>query len=225
MMTPMFGFKSKFIAYAAVLACAMVLSVGAYARGGGFHGGGGGGFRGGGGGFHGGGGKLSRWRRLRLPRRRFSAAVVSMVAACVWAAFVAAACISCEHASVVAAPLPRDLILPAVGRSFAGRSFTNRSFATSAGLPWRPFVLPTRSCGPRNPSRFSGRNARAAAVGAGAGVGAGALAARNRNITRNANAVQRSLNARGVNRAFNNRAALRDPRTRALITAGVAAAG
>lgn len=85
-----------------------------------------------------------------------------------------------------------------------------------------------RSFAGRNPTRFS-RVGRAAAIGAGAGVGAGALAARNgnlnRNVTRNANAVQRSLNARGVNRAFNNRAALRDPRTRALITAGVATAG
>ncbi len=114
------------------------------------------------------------------------------------------------------------------GRSFTGRSFTNRSFAG------RSFARPgfrggrsfsQRSVGPRNAARFNGRTGRAAAIGATAGVGASALAARNRNVTRNANAVQRSLNARGVNRALNNRAALRDPRTRALITAGVATAG
>ncbi len=120
------------------------------------------------------------------------------------------------------------------GRSFSGsRSFANRSFRGSRSFANRSFQGSRAFTG--NASRFSGRSAaRAAAIGAGAGVGAGALAARNgnlnrnfanRNITRNANAVQRSLNARGVDRAFNNRFALRDPRTRALITAGVATAG
>jgi hypothetical protein len=117
----------------------------------------------------------------------------------------------------------RPHFAPRVGRSFTGRSFTNRSFAQPGFRGGRSFSQ--RAVGPRNAARLSGRTARAAAIGAGAGVGAGALAARNRNVTRNANAVQRSLNARGVNRAFNNRAALRDPRTRALITAGVATAG
>src|SRR5262249_9440108 len=42
--------------------------------------------------------------------------------------------------------------------------------------------------------------------------------------TRSASAVQRSLNARPINRALNNTVALRDPRTRAFITAGVATA-
>lgn len=95
------------------------------------------------------------------------------------------------------------------GRSFGGRSFNNRSFAG------------------RNNARF---NRRAAAIGAGAGAGAAALAgrrgnvARNANVTRNARAVQRSLNARSVNRALRNNAGLRNPRNRALITAGVATA-
>jgi LTXXQ motif family protein len=105
---------------------------------------------------------------------------------------------------------------PRIGRSFAGRSFAGRSFRGGRSFGRRSFA--------GNSARF-GRGARAAALGATAGVGASALAARNRNVTRNANAVQRSLNARGVNRALNNRLALRDPRTRALITAGVATAG
>src|SRR5262249_60018175 len=42
--------------------------------------------------------------------------------------------------------------------------------------------------------------------------------------TRSASAVQRSLNARPINRALNNTVALRDPRTRAFITASVATA-
>ena len=61
-------------------------------------------------------------------------------------------------------------------------------------------------------------------MGTTAAVGASALAARNVNVTRNANAVQRSLNARPINRALNNTVALRDPRTRAFITASVATA-
>ena len=61
-------------------------------------------------------------------------------------------------------------------------------------------------------------------MGTTAAVGASALAARHVNVTRNANAVQRSLNARPINRALNNTVALRDPRTRAFITARVATA-
>jgi len=114
------------------------------------------------------------------------------------------------------------------GRSFAGRSFARPGFYGGRSFSQRSFAGRSGSFAGRNAARFNNRAARAAAIGAGAGVGAGALAARNgnlnRNITRNANAVQRSLNARGVNRALNNRFALRDPRTRALLTAGVATA-
>jgi hypothetical protein len=108
-----------------------------------------------------------------------------------------------------------------INRSFAGRSFARPGFHGGRSFSQRSFTN-------RNAARLSGRNARivrGAAVGATAGAGGAALAARNRNVTRNANAVQRSLNGRQVNRALNNRAALRDPRTRALITAGVATAG
>lgn len=240
MMTPMFGLKSKIVAYAAVVACAMVLSVGAYARGGGFHGGGGGfhggggGFRGGGGGFHGGGGFRGgggfhgggfrgggggmRMGGFRGGGMHFGGARFG------------------GGRSFAARP-------HFGGRSFAGhsfrgsRSFAHRSFGGSRSFANRSF-RGSRSFANRGGARFAGRNgraaARAAAIGAGAGVGAGALAARNgnvnrnfanRNIARNANAVQRSLNARNVNRAFANRGVLRDPRTRALITAGVATAG
>jgi hypothetical protein len=52
----------------------------------------------------------------------------------------------------------------------------------------------------------------------------GASAATHVNATRHANAVQHALNSRPVNRAFGNTAALRDPRTRALVTASVATA-
>jgi hypothetical protein len=51
----------------------------------------------------------------------------------------------------------------------------------------------------------------------------GASAARQVNATRNARAVQHALNSRPVNRALTT-AALRDPRTRALVTASVATA-
>ena len=61
-------------------------------------------------------------------------------------------------------------------------------------------------------------------MGTTAAVGASALAARHVNVVRNANAVHRSLNARPINRALNNTVALRDPRTRAFITASVATA-
>jgi hypothetical protein len=61
-------------------------------------------------------------------------------------------------------------------------------------------------------------------MGTTAAVGASALAARHLNATRNANAVQQALNSRPVNRALSNTAALRDPRTRALVTASVATA-
>jgi hypothetical protein len=47
------------------------------------------------------------------------------------------------------------------------------------------------------------------------------LSARQLNEMRNASAVERSLNARLINRALNNTVALRDPRTRAFITASV----
>src|SRR5216684_5662188 len=49
-------------------------------------------------------------------------------------------------------------------------------------------------------------------------------AARHFNATRNASAVQHALNSRPVNRALSNTAVLRDPRTRALVTASVATA-
>jgi hypothetical protein len=61
-------------------------------------------------------------------------------------------------------------------------------------------------------------------MGTTAALGASALAARHFNATRNANAVQHALNSRPVNRALSNTAALRDPRTRALVTASVATA-
>lgn len=61
-------------------------------------------------------------------------------------------------------------------------------------------------------------------MGTTAAVGASALAARHFNATRNANAVQHALNSRPVNRALSNTTALRDPRTRAMVTASVATA-
>ena len=170
--TSMLKFRSKFTACAAVLACAMVLSVAAYARGGGGGGGhgGGGGFRGGGfhgGGFHGGG---FRGGGSHIGGGHFGGG----------------------HAFAA-----RPHFASRISRSFArpsfqgGRSFSQRSFAQ--------------------------HNTTAA-------IGASARAARQVNVARNANAVQRSLNARPINRALNNTVALRDPRTRAFITASVATA-
>jgi hypothetical protein len=179
MTTPVFKFRLKFTACAAALACAMVLSVAAYARGGGF---GGGGFHGGGGGFHGGGGGF--------------------------------------HGGGFGGGRPfaaRSHFAPHISRSFAGRSFARPSFHGGRSFSQRSFAQ-------RNTPRFNAvRNARAA-MGTTAAVGASALAARHANVARNANAVQRSLNARPVSRALNNTVALRDPRTRAFITANVATA-
>ena len=84
--------RSKFTACAAVLACTVVLSVAAHARGGGGHGGGGGGVA-----------------------VAFTAAVASMVVAAagfVVAASTSAAGTSVEDTSVAVARSPRDLILP-----------------------------------------------------------------------------------------------------------------
>ena len=138
MTTSMFKLRSKFTT--CVLACAMVLSVAAYARGGG-----GGGFHVGG--FHGGVG----------------------------------------------------------GGHFGG----GRALAAS------PHFVPH--------SFNAVRNARAA-MGTAAAAGASALAARQVDVMRNASAVQRSLNVPLINRALNNTVALRDPRTRAFITASLARA-
>jgi hypothetical protein len=52
----------------------------------------------------------------------------------------------------------------------------------------------------------------------------GASTARHVSATRNTRAVQHALDSRRVNRALSNTAALRDPRTRALVTASVATA-
>jgi LTXXQ motif family protein len=83
----------------------------------------------------------------------------------------------------------------------------SRSFARPSFHGGRSFSQ--RSFGPHNRT---------------AAVGASALAARHVNVARNANAVRHSLNARPINRALNNTGALRDPRTRAFITASVATA-
>jgi hypothetical protein len=201
MTTSVFKFRLKFTACAAALACAMVLSVAAYARGGGFGGGGfhsgggggfhgGGGFRGGGfggGGFHGGG---FRGGGFHIGGGHFGGG----------RAFAA-----------------RSHFAPHISRSFAGRSFARPNFHGGRSFSQRSFAQ-------RNTPRFNAvRNARAA-MGTTAAVGASALAARHANVARNANAVQRSLNARPVSRALNNTVALRDPRTRAFVTANVATA-
>lgn len=231
MTTPAFRFRSKFIACAAALALATVLSVGAYARGGGggFHGGGGG-FHGGGGGFHGGGGFRGGgfggggFRGGGFGGGGFRGGGMHMGGFRGGGMHFGGARFGGGRAFV-----GRSFMGPRIGRSFSGRSFAGRSFGRPSFHGGRAFS--GRSFAHRNSARFAGRNARAfnarsaRAMGAAAGVGAAALGARQANVTRNANAVQRSFNTRGVNQALNNRAVLRDPRTRALITAGVATAG
>jgi hypothetical protein len=169
-MTSKFKLRSKFTARASVLACAMVamvLSVAAYARGGG-----GGGFHGGGGGFHGGGGGFH-------------------------------------------------------GGSFHGGGFHGGSFHGGFHGGGGVHVGGGHFGGGRaftaNPRFNAVPNARVV-TGTTTAVGASALAARQVNVTRNASAVQRSLNTPLINRALNNTVALRDPRTRAFITASVARA-
>jgi LTXXQ motif family protein len=202
MTTSVFKFRLKFTACAAALACAMVLSVAAYARGGGF-GGGGGGFHGGGGGFHGGGG----FRGGGFGGGGFHGGGFR------GGGFH----IGGGHFGGGRAFAARSHFAPHISRSFAGRSFARPNFHGGRSFSQRSFAQ-------RNTPRFNAvRNARAA-MGTTAAVGASALAARHANVARNANAVQRSLNARPVSRALNNTVALRDPRTRAFITANVATA-
>ncbi len=139
-MTTPVSFRSKFIAYAAVLACAMVLSVGAYARGG--HGGGGGGFRGGGGGFHGGGG-FRGGRRRRLPRRWFSWRWLP------WWRHAYGWLSRRRHAFRRSALRRRPFVCRKTSfcparRPFFYRPFFHEPFVCTAGLPWWTVVQPTR---------------------------------------------------------------------------------
>jgi LTXXQ motif family protein len=208
MMTSMFTLRSKFTACAAVLACAMVLSVAAYARGGGgggfqgggggFHGGGGG-FHGGGGGFHGGGGGFHGGGFHGGGFRGGGFHVGG------------------GHFGGGRAFAARPHFAPHISHSFASRSFARPSFHGGRSFSQRSLAL-------HNTPRSNAVGNARAAMGTTAAVGASALAARHVNVTQNANAVQRSLNARPINRALNNTVALRDARTRAFITASVATA-
>ncbi|MDE2330183.1 MAG: Spy/CpxP family protein refolding chaperone [Bradyrhizobium sp.] len=118
------------------------------------------------------------------------------------------------------------------GGHFGGaRTFAARPhFAPHAAHPFaRSGFHGGRSFGHRsvaihNAPRINVIRGARAATGTTAALGASALAARHVNVTRNANAVQHALNSRPVNRALSNTAALRDPRTRALVTASVATA-
>ena len=200
--------RSKFIACAAVLACTIVLSVAADARGGGGGGGGGhgggggghgggfgggGGFHGGGGGFHGGGGGF-RGGGFHIGGGHFGGG----------------------HFGGGRAFAARPHFAPHISHSFASRSFARPSFHGGRSFSQRSFAL--------HDTRFNAVHNARAAMGTTAAVGASALAARHVAVMRNANAVQRSLNARPINRALNNTVALRDWRTRAFITASVATA-
>jgi hypothetical protein len=105
-------------------------------------------------------------------------------------------------------------VAPHISQSFAGRSFAPPSFHGGRLFSQRSFV-------PHNTPRFNAVRNTGAAMGTTAAVGASTLSARQVNVMRNASAVQRSLNARLINRALNNTVALRDPHTRAFITASV----
>src|SRR6266404_6775779 len=170
--------------------------------GGGHGGGGGGGFHGGGGGFHGGGGGFHGGGGGFRGGGGFHGGGVHI------GGFRGGG----GHFGGARAFAARPHFAPHVARSFArpsfhgSRSFGNRSFAI------------------HNAPRFNANRGARAAMGTTAAVGASALAARHFNATRNANAVQHALNSRPVNRALSNTAALRDPRTRALVTASVATA-
>src|SRR6266852_7897676 len=197
MTTSMWKFRSKLGSGVAALACAMLLSAAAYAGprgGGGFHGGGGG-FHGGGGGGGGGGG-------FHGGGGGFHGGGVHI------GGFRGGG----GHFGGARAFAARPHFAPHVARSFAqpsfhgSRWFGNRSFAI------------------HNAPRFNAIRGAHAAMGNTAAVGASALAARHFNATRNASAVQHALNSRPVNRALSNTAVLRDPRTRALVTASVATA-
>src|SRR6266852_8766840 len=197
MTTSMWKFRSKLGSGVAALACAMLLSAAAYAGprgGGGFHGGGGG-FHGGGGGGGGGGG-------FHGGGGGFHGGGVHI------GGFRGGG----GHFGGARAFAARPHFAPHVARSFAqpsfhgSRWFGNRSFAI------------------HNAPRFNAIRGAHAAMGNTAAVGASALAARHFNATRNASAVQHALNSRPVNRALSNTAVLRDPKTRALVTASVATA-
>src|SRR6516225_7690818 len=200
----MLKLRSKFAACAAVLACTMILSVAAYARGGGGFHGGGGGFHGGGGGFHGGGGGgfHGGFRGGGFHIGGFH---------------IGGGHIGGGHFGGGRAFAARPHFVPHVSHSIASRSFARPSFHGGRSFSQRSFAL-------HNTPRFNAVHNARAAMGTTAAVGVSALAARQVNVTRNANAVQRSLNARPINRALNSTVALRDPRTRAFITASVATA-
>lgn len=98
---------------------------------------------------------------------------------------------------------------PSAGRSVARQGFrSNRSFAVRNA--------PARSSAAPNAGLNSGRDVAR---------NSSAIAASSARMTKlNANAVGNALNSRQINRALSSKAALHDPRTRALVTASVATA-